>query len=261
MTANDLLSQLETLSAELPSLAPDVNSAAFVAWRGKTFSVLTQALGAQHHLVTEFNSLPWWTMRMRTSVFGQLERDDEFSRSRDRAIGVLEAARYVLTELAAPPDPHAAAQYDTELWEHVGSHVLAEEWGKLASQTAIFTEDRLRKWAGRPDTEVGETLMTAILGDNGEFRLGRTPGEKQGWHRFGMGLSMAQRNVDAHRIQERADHRRYAIGVLGASSLLLTQMRYEHGNRFRDQSPVVESSDADVAAAQAQINQSKPGGS
>lgn len=67
--------------------------------------------------------------------------------------------------------------------------------------------------------------------------MGRTSGEKQGWHRLAMGIAMALRNVDAHRFQSRDDHKRYALGVLGTCSLLLTQMRYEHGNRFQDVGP------------------------
>jgi hypothetical protein len=43
----------------------------------------------------------------------------------------------------------------------------------------------------------------------------------------------AVRNVATHRIDLRDDAKRYAMGVLGAGSLLLTQLRYEHGNRFR----------------------------
>jgi Protein of unknown function (Hypoth_ymh) len=107
------------------------------------------------------------------------------------------------------------AGFDPELWDHVKGHVIAEEWGKVASQTAIFTEDRIRTWAGRPVQEVGESLMSAVFGERGEYRLGITPGEKNGWHRLAMGISMATRNVDAHRSQDRPDIKRYAFGVLG----------------------------------------------
>ena len=44
---------------------------------------------------------------------------------------------------------------------------------------------------------------------------------------------MALRNADTHRIQERDDHKRYAMGVVGTASLLLTQLRHQHGNSFR----------------------------
>lgn len=120
---------------------------------------------------------------------------------------------------------------DPDLWDHISGLVVAGEWGKVASQTAIFTEDRVRTWAHRPETEVGEKLMSSVFGDYGRFRLGANDGERSGWHRLAMGISMALRNVDAHRIQNRGDHQRYAIGVVGVSSLLLTQMRYQHPNQ------------------------------
>jgi len=43
-----------------------------------------------------------------------------------------------------------------------------------------------------------------------------------------LGLAQAVGNVDRHRLQNRADAKRYAIGVLGVGSLLLTQLRFEH---------------------------------
>jgi hypothetical protein len=118
---------------------------------------------------------------------------------------------------------------DPALWEHVGNLVETGNWVQVASQTAIFVEDRIRTWAGRPVGEVGERLMTEAFGvKSGKLVLGRTEGEHEGWHRIAMGLSMALRNVDTHHIQNRPDVRQYAIGVLGAGSLLLTQTRYQY---------------------------------
>ncbi len=195
--------------------------------------MLTRSLGAAHHITADFIGL-YWQSRVTPGTSADAAA---FHAARQKAEGLIEAAIFELEELSAPDASGADAAYDPELWEHVQPHVVAEDWGKVASQTAIFTEDRIRKWAGRPVTEIGETLMTAVLGDKGEYRLGRTSGEQQGWHRLGMGISMALRNVDVHRIQERPDNKRYAMGVLGVSSLLLTQLRYEHGNRFKDSGP------------------------
>jgi len=197
--------------------------------------VLARALGEEHHITVEFVSMSW-----TPGIYLSGDREafpSEFRATMPRAIGLFDAAIFELEHLSAMSDAGDAAGFDPELWEHVSSDALGEEWGKVASQTSIFTEDRIRKWAGRPPEEVGEKLMTAVFGDRGEYRLGLTDSEKQGWHRLAMGISMALRNADAHRIQSRADHKRYAIGVLGASSLLLTQMRFEHGNRFHDTSP------------------------
>jgi hypothetical protein len=71
---------------------------------------------------------------------------------------------------------------------------------------------------------------------------GLAEGEKQGWQLFAQGIAQALRNAETQRIQDRPDHKRYALGVVGACSLLLTQMRYEHGNRFHDTSPAASAS-------------------
>ncbi|MEH0933109.1 TIGR02391 family protein [Micromonospora sp. CPCC 205558] len=235
MKAQDVVPLLRTLREEcvaLPLLS--VSSAQFSAWETKLRSVLIKALGETHHITSSFQKVSW------TPWFEPAPREDmvkTFERARSISIGLVDAAIFELEHLAAVTDVVADAGFDPELWAYVGGHVVAEEWATVASQTAIFTEDRIRKWAGRKAEEIGERLMTAVFGDGGDYRLGLTQGEKQGWHRLAMGLSMALRNADAHRIQSRADHKLYAMGVVGASSLLLTQMRFEHANRFHDMSP------------------------
>lgn len=133
---------------------------------------------------------------------------------------------------AKPPTTIDETGIDPGLWAHIAGLVADGDWGKVASQTAIFTEDRVRNWSGRPRNEVGEKLMSAVFGEHGVFPLGSNDGERQGWHRLAMGISMALRNVDAHHIQNRENHKRYAIGVVGTSSLLLTQVRFEYGDRL-----------------------------
>lgn len=78
---------------------------------------------------------------------------------------------------------------------------VADESG-ISSQAVIFTEDRIRKWAGRPVGEVGKDLAIAIFGKSGQFQMGQTDGEMEGWHLFAQGITRALRNVDAHRIQD-----------------------------------------------------------
>lgn len=119
---------------------------------------------------------------------------------------------------------------DPDLWEHVRRSFAAGDWAKVTTEAAIFTEDRIRRWAGRPRNELGEQLMTAVFADRGAFRLGATDTERHGWHRLAMGLSMAVRNPAAHHVEQRPDHRAYAAGFLGACSLLLTEFRHEHGD-------------------------------
>ncbi|SCL56492.1 Protein of unknown function (Hypoth_ymh) [Micromonospora chersina] len=131
-----------------------------------------------------------------------------------------------------PMDEHA---YDPELWAHVKTEVEDGEWGKVASQTAIFVENHVRTWAGNPQDRngnnlVGKNLYLEVFGETSDYRLGRQASEREGWRYLGMGFAQALSNVDRHRIQTRDDAKRYALGVLGLGSLLLTQLRYEHGD-------------------------------
>lgn len=236
MNHADAISRLKALRAEAATLPPSTSSAEFNSWEPRTRSALTRALGEQHHITRRFIRTKW-TPSMYTlgdsSVFPQT-----FRATVPEVQGILDAAVAEL-ELLAEEGPLAdEAGVDPELWEHVAPEVQSEAWGKAAREAVIFTEDRIRRWAGRPVAEVGKGLAVTIFGTNGEYRMGLADGEKQGWQFLAQGIAQALRNADTHRIQTRADHRRYAMGVIGACSLLLTQMRYEHGNRFHDASPV-----------------------
>ncbi|MFI7678975.1 TIGR02391 family protein [Actinophytocola sp. NPDC049390] len=226
-----LVDLLKQLRAEADSLPQRLVAPEYIAWKSRVHSTFTKALGPRHPIIDRFLNIQW------SGRYGGTAQD-WFLSGLGQAVGLINAAIYELEELNAFEDGENDTSVDPELWDHISKLVAAEAWGQVASQTAIFTEDRIRKWTGRPAQEVGERLMTAVFGEQGEYRLGLTTGEKNGWHRFAMGISMALRNADAHRIQDRPDHKRYAMGVVGASSLLLTQLRYEHGNRFHDQSSV-----------------------
>lgn len=196
---------------------------------------MTRVLGEKHHITERFIKIQW-----TPSIFtiGDTQAFiDVFRATVPGAQGILDAAIAEIELLAGELPVADESGIDAELWEHIAPEVQAEAWGKVASQAVIFTEDRIRKWAGRPVGEVGKDLAIAIFGTAGQFQMGRTPGETQGWQLFAQGIAQAMRNVDAHRLQERPDHKRYALGLVGACSLLLTQMRHEHGNRFRDTSP------------------------
>jgi hypothetical protein len=203
--------------------------AAFEAWRRKTASTLRRVLGRDHHLVEDFEGIVWY------DTFG----DDNSIWGRDHAIGILEGAMFEVRELAEPVDFAGSASIDPELWAYVNHLVEQEKWDQVASQAAIFVESKVREWAGRPNDETTTHLMTAVLRPSGgEFPLGLSEGEKEGWLALGRGFMGALRNADTHRIQDRPDGKRYAMGVLGTASLLLTQLRYEHGNRFRSDAPI-----------------------
>jgi len=76
--------------------------------------------------------------------------------------------------------------------------------------------------------------MGRVFSDESDWRLGSRASEREGWRAFATGFALALSNVDRHRIQRREDAQRYAIGVLGLGSLLLTQMRHEHGELIED---------------------------
>ena len=232
MRPETALTRLEALQQELGSLPTARDTAAFTSWHARAEGLLIAALGASSPVTLRFAHVGWpaptWSMEnARPKVLTALPGMD----------GLLSAATALLRDRIednAAPDESGV---DAELWAHIAPEVSAEAWGKVTSQAVIFTEDRLRKWAGRPVGEVGKDLAIAIFGKSGQFQMGKTDGERQGWQLFAQGVAQALRNVDAHRIQDRPDHKRYAIGLVGACSLLLTQMRYEHGNRFQDTSP------------------------
>jgi hypothetical protein len=229
------IERLKQLRTEASSLPLSTSSLEFNSWHPRTRSTLSRSLGETHHITQRFIDIAWTPSAFRmgdSQVFS-----NTFRATIPEAQGVIDAAIAEL-ELISEDVPVADdSGVDHELWEHVAPEVRAEAWGKVASQAVIFTEDRIRRWTGRPVNEVGKELAVAIFGKAGQFQMGLTEGENQGWQLFAQGIAQALRNVDAHRIQKRADHKRYAMGLVGACSLLLTQLRYEHSNRFRDTGP------------------------
>lgn len=241
MNYDETISRLKALRQEAASLPLSTSSAEFNSWEPRTRSALTRALGEKHHITQRFIKTKW-TPSMYT--MGDSSAFTSFFRATIPEVqGLLDAAVAEI-ELLAEEGPVAdEAGIDHELWEHVAPEVRSQAWGKAAREAVIFTEDRIRRWAGRPVTEVGKDLAVTIFGNNGEFRMGLADGEKQGWQLLAQGIAQAIRNADAHRIQNRSDHRRYAMGVIGSCSRLLTQMRFEHGNRFHDASPIPPTSE------------------
>jgi hypothetical protein len=211
----------ERLAELEPLQEPD---ATFEAWRCKTEQTLRWTMGNDHELVQAFESIVW-QISLLDDIVGK-----------NAGIGVLEGAIYEKEELAELPDFASSASIDPALWEHVRRLVESEQWAQVASQTAIFVESKMRQWAGLPDSRFGKDLMVAVLKPGaGAFPLGSTPGEQEDWQALGIGFASGVGNATRHRIQRRDDDKRYAMGVLGAGSLLLTQLRHEHGNRLRNE--------------------------
>jgi hypothetical protein len=228
--SNRTVAILQRLQAELWELKPPAPSAELMEWKKRTELALRRVFGSDHHLVSELKGVEFLHSYART--------DDDFRRSfeygRAEATALLKAAIYDLEVLSQPTDFASSESIDPELWEHVRRLVEQEQWGQVASQTAIFLESKIRQWAALPTSKYGQDLMASVLRPGGDaFPLGQTAGEQQGWLSFGIGFASGVGNAARHRIERRDDDKRFAIGVLGAGSLLLTQLRYEHGNRFK----------------------------
>jgi Protein of unknown function (Hypoth_ymh) len=243
-STDQLIVALIDLQDEIKRIArdnPTNTSGEFTSWYSRVRSVLTEALTSTHHITQSFITLRW---RPNAAVYASgssarasLTRPTFFRQAADQARGLLEAAAVELDTKSIASSLYDDNGIDAELWEFIASDVDAEHWGKAATQATLFLEDRIRRWCGQPLELVGERLMGAVFGQNGNYRLGRTDGEKDGWNLFAIGIAKALRNAAAHRIDTRPDHRRYVLGLIGSCSLLLTQLRYEHGNRFVDLSP------------------------
>ncbi|MGH3721311.1 MAG: TIGR02391 family protein [Pseudonocardiaceae bacterium] len=244
MKPEEAIERLRTLRDEAARLPHSTGSAEFNSWQLRVRSVLTRALGESHHITERFVTTKW-TPSIYSATDARAAFESAFSTTIPQAQGILDAAIAELELLADDVPVADESGIDPELWGHIAPEIQTEAWGKVASQAVIFTEDRIRKWAGRPVGEVGKDLAVAIFGKSGQFQMGKTDGEKEGWQLFAQGIVRALRNVDAHRIQNRPDHKRYALGLVGACSLLLTQMRYEHGNRFQDTTPAASDNQQD----------------
>ncbi|MDA1257342.1 MAG: hypothetical protein O3C10_05795 [Chloroflexi bacterium] len=233
MNAQQSIANIETLIGELEAFSPNRDNPEFVQWRPMAGTTLRAALGAEHQLLDDFTKVSFLPrVVVRDTARQSKYRHDAFERGRNTALGILRAAIFELGTSGA--STHEQSGFDAALWSHVGHLAEDGRWHELASQTAIFFEDRLRAWAGQPAERIGRDLVLSVLKpEGGIFPLGITGSEAQGWQQLGLGFVQAVRNVDLHRIQQREDARIYAIGVVGTASLILTQLRHQHGNSFR----------------------------
>jgi hypothetical protein len=207
-------------------------SGGFSSWKGRVNSVLVRALGKDHHLVKDFGGVRY-SLSVFSSDTPQSSFDRAFAGGVQRACGVIEAAIFELEDAGTSDDAVDETSFDPDLWAYVKNHVENEDWQAVASQTAIFVEHHVRQWCGDPKSKnggtlVGKALYSTVLADAAQFRLGKESGEWEGWRMLGMGFAQALSNVDRHNIQRRDDAKRYAFGVLGIGSLILTQLRHQH---------------------------------
>ena len=197
-------------------------------WKAKVRGVLASSLGPDNDIVKKFSALKFYYWGPLTSGMdsASLSTNARLARIRE-ARGLIAAAVHQLQLESETDEPLDEQAFDPGLWAFVRALVEEEDWGKVAPQTAIFVESHVRDWAGDPkdkhgDSLVGKGLYAAVFADESDWRLGARAGEREGWRFLGMGFAQALSNVDRHKIQRRDDGRRYAVGVLGLGSLLLT---------------------------------------
>lgn len=220
---------LEELLAEEFRAADTRDSLLFIAWRTKALAVLTEHFGTDSVQVQEFKRVSQASRRNDGGpVFARLE-------AIQRGKAVLKVCLDTLSDRPDVSEPLDKTSIDPELWAYVEGLVAAEDWAKIPANVVIFLEHTVRTWAGNPKVGnagngvlVGKDLYGKVLSDDGPLVLGKTASEQQGWRGLGTGLAQAIGNVDRHHIQNRADLRRYAMGVLGLGSLLMTQLRYQY---------------------------------
>ena len=155
-----------------------------------------------------------------------------FLQAKQSAVQIIEALRWQLDRLAPVTAPFADVTIDPELWQHVRSLIDAQDWEKVAREAAVFVEDRLRNWAAVPALVTGSVNVFKAAIGQASFVLPKVgpASEQQGWQQLAAGFALALRNPSGHQIKNRGDAKRYALGVLGTASLLLTEIRHEYGD-------------------------------
>lgn len=230
MKPEDAVSRLKGLLAERDQAGDSLYNKD-TSWKARVRGVLAQALGADHHLVTEFDGVQYgltiFSFNTPASAWQSAWRG-----GMAEATGLIDAAIYEL-EAMTPPSDVDAGSYHPGLWAEVAALVEAEDWPKVASQTAIYVEGKLRDWAGHPKDGrggelVGQALFAHALAEDGPLALGRQANETTGWRSLGIGFVSAISNVVRHRTPRRNDWKTYAVGVLGLGSLLLTEIEHTY---------------------------------
>jgi hypothetical protein len=229
--------ELEALKAEADSPEVQRSTPEHKRWKASVVAVMTAALPPESATLAKFSNVRY-SVGIWSGAPGEAERDARFFAGRVRdAVALIDAAIYELGLLAE--DDVDATAFDTELWLHVRHSVDEGRWEQVASAAATFVEDKVRRWSGNPQDDkgnkmFGQPLFAQAFADGGPLRLGSQANEVSGWRNLAIGFTAALGNVDRHNIQERADLRLYALGVLGLASLLLTQIRYEHPDAVAD---------------------------
>jgi Protein of unknown function (Hypoth_ymh) len=229
-------SELDALEAQLDQwTAP--SPPGFDVWRHKMHSLIGEILEPNHSLAIRLTGLtdPFCCVTARpATIFGtSYNPRQEFARAKQAAVDIIEALRWELDRMAPATAPFSDATVDPELWNHVRGLVDAGDWEKVAREAAVFVEDKLRIWASVPPSVTGSVnVFKAAIGGSNGFTLPKAgaSSEQQGWQQLATGFALALRNPSGHQVTQRSDAERYALGILGVASILLTEIRHEYGD-------------------------------
>lgn len=198
---------LRTLKEEGAQPGLELGGPSFDAWKSKVRGVLVGTFGEKDQTVVQFSGVSYW-VNGNPRTIPQSEKMRARRQGIEKARGHIDGAIHRLELRTGGEDLIDERSFDPELWAHVANHVVDEQWTTVASQTAIFLEDTLRKWVGDPkdkngDSLYGQSLYASVPADESDLRLGRRAGERAGWRALGTGFAQAIGNVDRHRIQNR----------------------------------------------------------
>lgn len=210
-------------------------------WRHKLCALIGEVLDPHDALAIKLVGLRW---RLdSTSTRSRLDRkglasmanptdQSVFLEAKQSAAQIIQALRWQLDRLPPATAPFADTTIDPDLWGHVHGLVDAQDWEKVAREAAVFVEDKLRNWAAVPTSVTGSVnVFKAAISPTGFLLPKAGPAsEQQGWQQLAVGFALALRNPSGHQINNRSDAKRYALGVLGMASLLLTELRHEYGD-------------------------------
>jgi hypothetical protein len=151
--------------------------------------------------------------------------------------GELMGASDVLSMLdESESGPSAAATdslgIDAGLWDFIKGAADPGEWDHVASGAVRYVEHHLRAWAEASSEADAPGLVNALFGKGAPLALGDNEGQRQGWESIIRGFLMGPRNEVQHGISDRDDLHRFASGVLGTASLILTEVRRRYPDRF-----------------------------
>lgn len=202
-------------------------------WRHNVRSILARALGSDSHLVATFDQVRFFPGPSAMSAYVEeavLERRriEVYERAVDRVRAIIDAALFEIGTGGGDATKPSGSNIDGQLWAYVRKLVESADWQNLPAAVAIFVESKIRAWGEFGRDTYGKVLYQKAFADDGELRLGGARGEWEGWRALATGLATAVGNNDRHHVQQREDMERYAMGVLGVGSLILTQVRYQH---------------------------------